>query len=349
MNSDIPSEQHGGFSFSDAMRFWERQRLLYNLALAATTTFWMVISWPHFLPALKLQSLALLGILALLANLCYCAAYAAEPAIQRRPTVSTRARMRWSLWLVGTLFAILLTSYWINDEIYPDVGRNFTLAKHAMLSSSASNTNFPAPVAVAGFLGAFAFFFAALASAGVAWFARKPQFSRMCLLGAAGGGGVYFALLFGFSLFGHNRTLAPGEEKYFCEIDCHLAYSVVDVRTEPAAGTTHLAIRIRTRFDETTISASRPRDAQLTPSPRAVYLIDTAGRRYLPVAVDGAQLLTPLKPADSYVTEIAFDVPQNNLHGLRLLVATEPSWPDFLVIGDENSLLHHKTYFAVSS
>jgi hypothetical protein len=29
---------------------------------------------------------------------------------------------RWVLWLAGLLFAILLTNYWIADEIYPFVG-----------------------------------------------------------------------------------------------------------------------------------------------------------------------------------------------------------------------------------
>src|ERR1700752_977437 len=39
----------------------------------------------------------------------------------------------------------------------------------------------------------------------------------------------YGALLLGFSLFSRERTLARGEEKYFCELDCHLAYSVQNI------------------------------------------------------------------------------------------------------------------------
>jgi len=36
-------------------------------------------------------------------------------------TLSTAwKRYRWILWLVGTLFALLLANYWIADEIYPD-------------------------------------------------------------------------------------------------------------------------------------------------------------------------------------------------------------------------------------
>jgi hypothetical protein len=30
-------------------------------------------------------------------------------------------RWRWLLWLAGTLFALLVATYWIGDEIYPSV------------------------------------------------------------------------------------------------------------------------------------------------------------------------------------------------------------------------------------
>jgi hypothetical protein len=105
-------------------------------------------------------------------------------------------------------------------------------------------------------------------------------------------------------------------------------------------------VTLRTRFDETTTSPSRPKDAPLTPSPREVRLIDDAGREYAPVTTEGTPLLTPLKPADSYTTDLAFQLPPQ-AKGLRLLLRTEPAWPDHLVIGDENSWLHEKTFFAV--
>jgi hypothetical protein len=211
---------------------------------------------------------------------------------------------------------------------------------------SASNLNFPAPLAVMAFLGAIAGLFLALAAAAIAWFARKPKFARASLLVLPAGAALYFALLIGFSLASHTHILAHSQEKYFCEIDCHLAYSVLDVKTEPAAGATHYAVTLRTRFDETTTSPSRPKDVPLTPSPRTVLLIDASGHEYQPVAVEGTPLQTPLKPSDSYTTQLAFDVPPN-AKDLRLLITTTPAWPDHVVIGDENSLLHHKTYFAL--
>jgi hypothetical protein len=212
-----------------------------------------------------------------------------------------------------------------------------------------SNLNFPAPLAVMAFLGAAAGLFLALAAAAIAWFARKPKLARTCLLIVGAGATLYAAFLFTFSLASRPHILTRTQEKYFCEIDCHLAYSLLDVKTEPAAGVTHYLVTIRTRFDETTTSPTRPKDAPLTPSPRTVLLIDdSSGQKYRPVATQGTPLETPLKPSDSYTTQLSFEVPPSaNPRNLRLLITTTPAWPDRVVIGDENSLLHHKTYFAL--
>jgi hypothetical protein len=217
-----------------------------------------------------------------------------------------------------------------------------------MLVPSTTNMNFPAPLAVISFLAAIAGFVLALASAAIAWFARKPKFARNCLLAVSAGAAVYLVLLLGFSLASHPQLLARSQEKYFCEIDCHLAYSLLDVKTEPSAASAHYLVTIRTRFDETTTSPSRPKDATLTPSPRTILLLDSAGHQYAPIATQGTPLLTPLKPSDSYTTELTFDLPPTaDPKSLRLLITTTPAWPDHIVIGDENSLLHHKIYFAL--
>jgi hypothetical protein len=216
-----------------------------------------------------------------------------------------------------------------------------------MSSAFASNMNFPAPLAVLGFLSACGGLFVAIAAALIFWFARKPKLARITATAVGAGALIYFALLVGFSAGSHTVTLARGQEKYFCEIDCHLAYSIVDVKTQPDAASSHYVVSLRTRFDETTTSASRPKDATLTPSPREVRLIDGTGHEYAPVASAGTSLMTPLKPADSYTTQIEFRVPKD-ASGLRLLINTVAQWPDRVVIGDENSWLHKKTYFALS-
>lgn len=105
----------------DAARFWEPRRLLYNALLFAVVVVWVVKSWPHFRPAMNLEGLEAATVLALLANLCYSAAYLAEILIQNATSGAAWNRQRWALWMVGTLLAILFENYWIADEIYPFV------------------------------------------------------------------------------------------------------------------------------------------------------------------------------------------------------------------------------------
>jgi hypothetical protein len=104
-----------------AAKFWEPRRLLYNLLLFAVVVIWVVKSWPHFRPAVPWEALGIMTVLALLANVCYCAAYLAEILIQNSTTNASWNQQRWVIWVVGTLFAIFFENYWIADEIYPYV------------------------------------------------------------------------------------------------------------------------------------------------------------------------------------------------------------------------------------
>jgi hypothetical protein len=106
---------------ADAARFWEPRRLLYNAVLSTVALAWVVVSWPHFRPAQNLSTLLLIGVLALLANVCYCAAYLVDIAMQRSGFRILFTKRRRFLWSAGMLFAILLENYWIADEIYPFV------------------------------------------------------------------------------------------------------------------------------------------------------------------------------------------------------------------------------------
>jgi len=119
----LPEPPFGSFRalLADALRFWELRRIFYNLALSVVAAAWLVLTWPHFRPMLVLHSLLLLFILGLLANACYCAAYFVDIPMQHSTLGTAWKRWRWSLWLLGTLFAILLANYWIVDEIYPFV------------------------------------------------------------------------------------------------------------------------------------------------------------------------------------------------------------------------------------
>ncbi len=118
MVSEGPSPWKG---LIGAARFWEPRRLLYNALLFGVCVIWVVKTWPHFRPAMTLESLGIMTVLALLANACYCAAYLAEILIQNATSSASWNRQRWVIWVVGTLLAILFENYWIADEIYPFV------------------------------------------------------------------------------------------------------------------------------------------------------------------------------------------------------------------------------------
>ena len=106
-------------NLSDAARYWEPRRIPYNLVLTAVVTIWVAASWPHFRPAFNLHAFALLIFLAVLANVCYSAAYFVDVPMRWLLQNGLWDRRRWLLWLAGTLFAVLLANYWIADEIYP--------------------------------------------------------------------------------------------------------------------------------------------------------------------------------------------------------------------------------------
>ena len=112
-------------SFRDLLassaRYWEPRRLLYNFILFAVCAIWFTVSWPHFRPALHLTYLFPMIFLALVANICYSAAYIVDLPLSSSAVHASWRSYRWVLWLAGMLFALLLENYWIADEIYPDV------------------------------------------------------------------------------------------------------------------------------------------------------------------------------------------------------------------------------------
>ncbi len=106
---------------TEALRYWEPRRLVYNSLLAVVAVAWVTATWPHFRPAMTPFHLFQLAILALLANVCYCAAYLAEVILRAGALNAAPARLRSALWVLGTVLAIVFENYWIADEIYPFV------------------------------------------------------------------------------------------------------------------------------------------------------------------------------------------------------------------------------------
>lgn len=106
-------------TFRAAAQWWEPRRILYNIVLAAVFVALTVRTWPRLQPELNSSAILPLIVLALLANLCYSAAYVVDLAIFFAPAPTHRNSWRWVLWSAGTSFAMFFETYWFLDEILP--------------------------------------------------------------------------------------------------------------------------------------------------------------------------------------------------------------------------------------
>jgi len=96
---------------SDAIRYWERRRLLYNgvLILVALAVFYD--AWPSSQVALSVTTAQSLFVLAVLANVAYCSVYAVDIFAQYSSFRPRWLRYRWLLFVVGLLVAVILTNF----------------------------------------------------------------------------------------------------------------------------------------------------------------------------------------------------------------------------------------------
>ena len=98
-------------TLGSAIRYWEIRRLAYNAVLAAVVIFFFVVALPGSLERLTFDLALGLFVLAVLANVAYCAAYVVDVFAQLSSARETWLRVRWVLFVVGLLFAIVITYY----------------------------------------------------------------------------------------------------------------------------------------------------------------------------------------------------------------------------------------------
>ncbi len=217
--------------------------------------------------------------------------------------------------------------------------------------------NFIPPAAFAALLGAIFGTVFAGAVVLICTVIGKRQIARAMALIWGTGATVYALLLLGCAVWSQQKVLAKGQEKYFCEVDCHTAYSVAAVKTAAELGGrkangVFYVVALRTRFDEETISPHRG-NGWLTPNPRSVAVETDDGRRFGPadaapeileglMGAKNTPINQALRPSESYVTLVAFELPAD-AHGPRLLL-TSAGWETHWLVGQENSFFHRKTY-----
>jgi hypothetical protein len=98
-------------ALSDAIRYWEPRRILYNsvLLLVVAITYWTKL--PVSQAVMIADSLQVLFVLAVLANVAYCAAYVVDVVAQISAFRQIWLRLRWILLVVGVLFAGVLAHF----------------------------------------------------------------------------------------------------------------------------------------------------------------------------------------------------------------------------------------------
>ncbi len=104
---------------TDAIKFWEPRRVIYNLALAAIVIVYFGVGYPASKALLTIDFLLGLFLLAVIANVAYCAAYLVDIFAQASGFREIWQRYRWLLFVIGTTFAAVLTRFIAMGMFYP--------------------------------------------------------------------------------------------------------------------------------------------------------------------------------------------------------------------------------------
>lgn len=99
-------------SLTNAIRFWEGARLVFNVLLFLVVIACFAAEYPASKTALTYDLALNLFVLAVLANVAYCTAYIVDIVVQMSGYRERWGKFRWVLFSVGTLFAAVITRFW---------------------------------------------------------------------------------------------------------------------------------------------------------------------------------------------------------------------------------------------
>ncbi len=105
--------------FTDAIRFWEPRRVIYNIVLAAIVIAYFAVGYPSSKTVLSIDFGLALFLLAVAANIAYCAAYLADVFVQASGFRELWLRSRWVLFAIGTAVASIITRFMAMGMFHP--------------------------------------------------------------------------------------------------------------------------------------------------------------------------------------------------------------------------------------
>jgi len=100
---------------ANALRYWEPRRLAYNVVLFLVVVAHVVFRWPASREKLSFDLVLGLFFLGVLANIAYCAVYAADIFVQFSGLDAALRRARVLLLIVGTAFAATIAHFVSNN------------------------------------------------------------------------------------------------------------------------------------------------------------------------------------------------------------------------------------------
>ncbi len=104
---------------ANALRYWEPRRLIYNAALAFVVLAHFLRAWPMARDRLSFDVLLGVFILAVLANVAYCAVYVVDLFVQFSGLDRAWRRGRPVVLVVGTAFAATLAHFFAKGFFEP--------------------------------------------------------------------------------------------------------------------------------------------------------------------------------------------------------------------------------------
>lgn len=99
-------------SVTDAIHYWEPRRLIYNPVLVLIVVICFAVYYPASRKALSINLALEVFLLAVLANVAYCAAYVADLFAQASGYQEQWRKYRWIVFATGVLFAGIITRFW---------------------------------------------------------------------------------------------------------------------------------------------------------------------------------------------------------------------------------------------
>lgn len=102
---------------ANALRYWEPRRLIYNGVLVAVVLVHVFLGWPASREKISFDVLLGAFVLAVLANVAFCAVYAIDLFVQFSGLDAPWRVGRVILLIVGTAFAAAITHFVVQGNL----------------------------------------------------------------------------------------------------------------------------------------------------------------------------------------------------------------------------------------